>query len=253
MDRERSRSPLGRGRATSPSPSTPDSAGGGATAQLSRHTDSSLDDMEFLRSSCRLVQDSGTQPLESSTDDLDYYRTFCTSSLEQQQPKQERWALHAVIRKCIVLSDMYFHFFFPQHISLSLFWLSTSSLLPNLFTEIIIILECGFVLFSHTHNAMQLHVNHLDRRVWVLLLVRHPRQLLRGRDPCPLEAEVGATSRPPLRAGWLLARGESSSSNSSSAGTTAGHSSVWRGRGAATKFITVQLEMRLAKILFNYV
>ena len=150
MDRERSRSPLGRGRATSPSPSTPDSAGGGASAQLSRHTDSSLDDMEFLRSSCRLVQDSGTQPLESSTDDLDYYRRFCTSSLEQQQPEQERWALHAVIRKCIVLSDMYFHFFFPQHISLSLFWLSTSSLLPNLFTEIIIILECGLVLFSHT-------------------------------------------------------------------------------------------------------
>ena len=117
----------------------------------------------------------------------------------------------------------------------------------------IIILECGWVLFSHTYNVMLLHVNHLDWRVWVLLLARR-RQLPRGRDPCPLEAEAGATSPPPLRAGWLLARGESSSSSCSisSAGTTAGHSSVWRGQGAATKFITVHLEMRLAKILFYY-
>ena len=84
---DRSRSPLDRGR-PSPSASTPDS--GGASAQLSRHTDSSLDDMEFMQSYCRIVEDTGTQPLESSTDDLDYYRRFCTSSVEQQQPGQER-------------------------------------------------------------------------------------------------------------------------------------------------------------------
>ena len=86
-DRDRSRSPLDRGR-PSPSASTPDS--GGASAQLSRHTDSSLDDMEFMQSYCQIVEDTGTQPLESSTDDLDYYRRFCTSSVEQQQPEQER-------------------------------------------------------------------------------------------------------------------------------------------------------------------
>ena len=84
---DRSRSPLDRGR-PSPSASTPDS--GGASAQLSRHTDSSLDDMEFMQSYCQIVEDTGTQPLESSTDDLDYYRRFCTSSVEQQQPEQER-------------------------------------------------------------------------------------------------------------------------------------------------------------------
>ena len=84
---DRSRSPLDRGR-PSPSASTPDS--NGASAQLSRHTDSSLDDMEFMQSYCQIVEDTGTQPLESSTDDLDYYRRFCTSSVEQQQPEQER-------------------------------------------------------------------------------------------------------------------------------------------------------------------
>ena len=84
---DRSRSPLDRGR-PSPSASTPDS--GGASAQLSRHTDSSLDDMEFMQSYCQIVEDTGTRPLESSTDDLDYYRRFCTSSVEQQQPEQER-------------------------------------------------------------------------------------------------------------------------------------------------------------------
>ena len=85
---DRSRSPLDRGR-PSPSASTPDS--GGASAQLSRHTDSSLDDMEFMQSYCQIVEDTGTQPLESSTDDLDYddyYHRLC--SLEQQQPEQER-------------------------------------------------------------------------------------------------------------------------------------------------------------------
>ena len=85
---DRSRSPLDRGR-PSPSASTPDS--GGASVQLSRHTDSSLDDMEFMQSYCQIVEDTGTQPLESSTDDLDcndYYRRLC--SLEQQQPEQER-------------------------------------------------------------------------------------------------------------------------------------------------------------------
>ena len=84
---DRSRSPLDRGR-PSPSASTPDI--GGASVQLPRHTDSSLDDMEFMQSYCQIVEDTGTQPLESSTDDLDYYRRFCTSSVEQQQPEQER-------------------------------------------------------------------------------------------------------------------------------------------------------------------
>ena len=93
-DRDRSRSPLDRGR-PSPSASTPDS--GGASAQLSRHTDSSLDDMEFMQSYCQIVEDTGTRPLESSTDDLDYdeyYHNICSvvtsSSVEQRQPEQER-------------------------------------------------------------------------------------------------------------------------------------------------------------------